>query len=109
MSEFGLDPVIHAPTRLRIMATLAALAEGDRLSFSRLQHLLGLTPGNLITHLRKLEEAGYVLSAKSRTDSGMHTSVHLTQSGRAALERYSTTLRQLLEPATGHASHDSAP
>jgi hypothetical protein len=38
------------------MVTLATLRDGDNLSFTRLQELLGLTPGNLITHLRKLEE-----------------------------------------------------
>jgi hypothetical protein len=43
MSEDGLDPVIHAPTRLRLMVTLAALPEGDNLSFTRLQELIGLT------------------------------------------------------------------
>jgi DNA-binding transcriptional ArsR family regulator len=51
-----LDPVIQAPARLRIMAALAALADGDSLSFSRLQQLLDLTAGNLITHLRRLLE-----------------------------------------------------
>jgi DNA-binding MarR family transcriptional regulator len=91
----ALDPVIHAPTRLRIVAALATLADGDSLSFSRLQHLLDLTPGNLITHLRRLEDAGYVQTAKS----GARTSVHLTHAGRAAFERYSITLRQLLGPA----------
>jgi DNA-binding transcriptional ArsR family regulator len=96
-----LDPVVHAPTRLRIMAMLAALPVGDRLSFSRLQHLLDLTPGNLITHLRKLEEAGYVSSTKSGTGGGARTSVHLTHTGRSALERYSTTLRELLDPTAG--------
>ena len=60
MSEDGLDPVIHAPARLRIAVTLAALGDGDDLSFTKLQDLIGLTPGNLITHLRKLEDAGYV-------------------------------------------------
>ena len=60
MSEDGLDPVIHAPARLRIAVTLAALGDGDNLSFTKLQDLIGLTPGNLITHLRKLEDAGYV-------------------------------------------------
>ena len=49
MSEDGLDPVIHAPARLRLMVTLAALPDGDNLSFTRLQDLIGLTPGNLIT------------------------------------------------------------
>ncbi|HEX5402379.1 MAG TPA: transcriptional regulator [Pseudonocardiaceae bacterium] len=48
------------------------------MSFTRLQQLLALTPGNLITHLRKLDEAGYVTSAKSRGDDGIRTAVHLT-------------------------------
>ena len=54
MTEEALDPLIHAPARLRIVATLAALPEGDALSFTRLQDMLALTPGNLITHVRKL-------------------------------------------------------
>ena len=66
---------------------LATLPAGDSLSFSRLQRLLDLTPGNLITHLRKLDEAGYVANVKSRGDSGSHTSVHLTNEGRAAFDR----------------------
>jgi DNA-binding MarR family transcriptional regulator len=97
-AEQELDPVIHAPSRLRIMAALAVLGEGDSLSFSRLQHMLDLTPGNLITHLRKLDEAGYVTSAKTRGRDGVRTAVHLTHAGRAAFERYSAALRRLLSP-----------
>jgi DNA-binding transcriptional ArsR family regulator len=66
MSDDELDPVIHAPARLRIVVTLATLREGDNLSFTRLQELIGLTPGNLITHLRKLEDAGYVTTPEER-------------------------------------------
>lgn len=91
-----LDQVIHAPARLRIVATLAALAEGDTLSFTRLQDILGLTPGNLITHLRKLEDAGYVESEKSGNGNASRTSVALTLQGRAALNVYTETLRNLL-------------
>jgi hypothetical protein len=40
----GLDPVIHAPARLRMMVTLATLPDGDTLSFTRLQDMIGLTP-----------------------------------------------------------------
>jgi len=58
MTDDALDPLIHAPVRLRIVVTLAALREGDSLSFPRLQRMLGLTPGNLITHLRKFEDTG---------------------------------------------------
>ena len=91
-----LDPLIHAPTRLRIMATLAALPDGDRLSFTRLQDLLGLTPGNLIIQLRKLEEAGYLTSEKGRNGPTQLTTVALTDQGGKALRTYAQALRDLL-------------
>jgi DNA-binding MarR family transcriptional regulator len=92
-----LDPLIHVPTRLRIVATLAALPDGDRLSFTRLQDLLRLTPGNLVIQLRKLEEAGYLDSEKSRNGSTQLTTVALTDQGRKALRTYTQTLRNLLD------------
>ena len=100
MSEDGLDPVIHAPARLRIMVTLAALPDGDNLSFTRLKDLIGLTPGNLITHLRKLEDAGYVTTQKNGAGVTARTSIALSHSGRAALDRYTAVLRQLLDSAS---------
>jgi DNA-binding MarR family transcriptional regulator len=99
VSDDELDPVIHAPARLRIAVTLATLDDGDNLSFTRLQELIGLTPGNLITHLRKLEDAGYVSTHKNGSGVTARTSVALTRSGRAALERYTTVVRQLLDSA----------
>ena len=100
MTEEELDSVIHAPARLRIVVTLATLREGDDLSFTRLQDVIGLTPGNLITHLRKLEDAGYVTTVKSGSGVTARTGVSLTPSGRAALDRYTTVLRQLLDSAS---------
>jgi DNA-binding MarR family transcriptional regulator len=99
MNEDGLDPVVHAPARLRIMVTLAALPDGDDLTFTGLQDLIGLTPGNLITHLRKLEDAGYVSTHRNGAGVTARTSVALSHTGRAALERYTTVLRQLLDSA----------
>jgi DNA-binding MarR family transcriptional regulator len=96
MTDDALDPLIHAPARLRIVATLAALAEGDALSFTRLQDMIGLTPGNLIVHLRKLEDAGYVASEKTGNGAGSKTTVALTAHGRTALNAYTRTLRKLL-------------
>ena len=94
--EDPLDPLIHVPARLRIVATLAALREGDELSFRRLQDLIGLTPGNLITHLRKLEDAGYINSEKTLNGSAPQTSVSLTPTGRAALDAYRVALSDVL-------------
>jgi DNA-binding MarR family transcriptional regulator len=91
-----LDPVIHAQARLRVTATLAALAPGDRLTFPRLQQLLDVTAGNLSTHLRKLEEAGYVEVTKAHERRTPVTYVALTTTGRRAFEQYRDSLRSLL-------------
>jgi DNA-binding MarR family transcriptional regulator len=99
-AETGLDPVIHAPARLRVMVTLATLRDGDTLSFTRLQELLRLTPGNLITHLRKLQDAGYVTTDKSGSGVNARTSVSLSPVGRKALDTYTAILRQLLDSAS---------
>jgi DNA-binding transcriptional ArsR family regulator len=96
MTTEELDPLIHVPTRLKIVATLAALPVGDTLSFTRLQDLIGLTPGNLIIHLRRLEEAGYLTSEKTKNGSAPKTTVALTGQGRDALSAYTQTLRDLL-------------
>ena len=97
MDTDALDPVIHAPARLRIVATLAALPDTDTLSFTRLQDMLDLTPGNLITHLRKLEDAGYLTSETTGNGRASRTQVALTRQGRAALDSYTATLRDLLD------------
>ena len=108
-AETGLDPVIHAPARLRVVVTLATLRDGDNLSFTRLQELLGLTPGNLITQLRKLEDAGYVTTVKSGSGVNARTSVSLSRVGRKALDNYSAVLRQLLDSASTNGTSPHEP
>ena len=96
MTVEELDPIIHVSARLRIVATLAALPDGESLSFTRLQKMIGLTPGNLITHLRKLEDAGYVDTEKTGNGQTSRTSVALTGQGRKAFQSYTAALRDLL-------------
>jgi hypothetical protein len=95
----ALDPVIHAQPRLRITVALAALGEDDMLTFPRLQELVGMTAGNLATHLRKLEDAGYRRSPV--------TYLALTPLGRRALKDYTAAVRRLLAvPGPDPANHD---
>jgi DNA-binding MarR family transcriptional regulator len=107
-AENGLDPVIHGAVRLRVMVSLATLRDGDNLSFTRLQELLGVTPGNLITHLRKLEDAGYVTTVKSGGGVNGRTSVSLSRQGRKALDTYTAVLRQLLDSASTRRNDEAA-
>lgn len=87
-----LDPVIHAPVRLRIMVALGEIGVDDWLTFNRLQSLLTLTAGNLVTHLRKIEQAGYATTVKQ----GGETRVQLTDLGRSSFAEYRAALRRLL-------------
>ncbi|MGH8129033.1 MAG: transcriptional regulator, partial [Gammaproteobacteria bacterium] len=60
MSNFDytqLDAVIHSRIRLAVMATLASVENAE---FTFLREQTGTTDGNLSTHLRKLEDAGYI-------------------------------------------------
>ena len=91
-----LDPVIHAAARLRITATLASLPLGDQMSFPRVQEILEMTPGNLSTHLRKLEDAGYVEVTKTHHGRTPVTFLALSKRGRRAFEDYTETLRSVL-------------
>lgn len=95
-----LDPVIHAQARLRLTTTLAALPPGDRMAFPRVQQLLDMTAGNLATHLRKLEDAGYVEVTKTHRGRSPVTYLALTRTGRRAYEDYLAALRSLLEAPT---------
>jgi DNA-binding MarR family transcriptional regulator len=96
MSTGALDPLIHDPERLRIVATLAALPGGDALTVTRLQDMIGLTPGSPIIGLRELDHAGYVRTELTGGDRAQAI-VTLTCQGRAALDHYTATLRHLAQ------------
>ncbi|MEU0569314.1 transcriptional regulator [Nonomuraea sp. NPDC005983] len=96
-----LDPVIHAQARLRVVASLNTLAEGDEMSFPALKDLLGMTAGNLSVHLSKLEEAGYVHITKTHKGRTPVTYVALTRRGRLAFDDYTRAIRALLDTAGG--------
>ena len=104
-----LDPVIHAQARLRLTTTLAALPAGDRIGFPRVQQLLDMTAGNLATHLRKLEDAGYVEVTKTHRGRSPVTYLALTRRGRRAYEDYLAALQELLQGAAPQTTEERDP
>jgi DNA-binding MarR family transcriptional regulator len=89
-----LDRVIHERGRLAIMSMLAASAE---LSFTQLRDTLEMTDGNLTTHMRTLQEAGYVSITKSYRNRRPLTTVSLTAAGRQAFANYVGLLEQIVQ------------
>ena len=91
-----LDETIHQPTRLRIMTLLISVPEADRLAYGFIQQTLGLTGGNLTTHLRKLEAAGLLAITKEFQGSKPRTWLQATEAGRRAFARYLSNLERAL-------------
>jgi DNA-binding MarR family transcriptional regulator len=95
------DEIIHQQVRLRIMATLNALANGERLEFTRLKAILKATDGNLGAHLATLENAGYVAIEKDFVARKPRTRVGLTRTGRKAFASHVNYLREILDGTDG--------
>ena len=91
-----LDPVIHAESRLRAITILNEVGERDKIAFTKLRKMLDMTAGNLSTHLRKLEDAGYVEVTKTIEGRTPATYVGITAKGKAAYAQYRVVLRELL-------------
>lgn len=91
-----LNPLIHQPTRLRIMAALVGMDDGDKADFTFLRDLLGLTDGNLSVHLQRLEEAGYVAVEKTFVGRRPRTWIWAAPEGRAAFAAHVDALEQII-------------
>ena len=95
-NEIVLDETIHQSTRLRIMTMLVSVPDGDRLAYGFIQDTLGLTGGNLTTHLRKLEDAGHLVITKEVDGSKPRTWVQATPEGLRSFAEYLSNLQKAL-------------
>ena len=74
----NLDKLIHEPARLMIISQLYVVESAD---FLFLQHQLEITPGNLSSHLSKLEDAGYVEIVKEFIEKKTYQKLYLKAKG----------------------------
>lgn len=88
----NIDRLIHEPARYIIMAHLYVVESAD---FLFLVRQTGLTWGNL-THIGKLEAAGYVEIKKEFLGRKPHTLASLTKKGRVAFEAYRRDMKRIL-------------
>jgi DNA-binding MarR family transcriptional regulator len=91
-----LDRIIHEKGRLAIMSLLAAAPE---MSFTELRDTLEMTDGNVTTHIRTLQEAGYLAVSKSFQNNRPLTTCRLTAAGRRAFADYINLLENIVEQA----------
>jgi DNA-binding MarR family transcriptional regulator len=88
----GIDDVIHGRIRLGAVAYLSTVTSA---LFPELRDKVGATDGNLSTHLRKLEEAGYISLDKSFVNRKPQTRIALTDAGRKAWLHWLERMRGL--------------
>ena len=89
-----LDRVIHEKGRLAIMSLLAA---SPQLAFTEMRDTLNMTDGNLIAHMRTLQESGYVSVTKEFQGGRPLTTYSLTAQGRKAFATYINLLEQIVQ------------
>ena len=77
---------------------MSALLPVHALGFTELRDLTGTTDGNLATHSRKLEEAGFIVATKQFVGRKPLTTYALTPHGREAFEQYVSALESLIPP-----------
>jgi DNA-binding HxlR family transcriptional regulator len=90
----ALDDVIHQKVRLAVMSCLMASGEVD---FNALKHALGVSDGNLSTHLTVLEDHGYIDVRKEFVGKKPRTTYTPTSLGRKAFEAYIAALEALVK------------
>ncbi len=90
----SIDPVVHAPARLKLITQLYVVDEADA---TFLVNATGLTWGNLATHLRKLEQHQYVKIDKQFRGRKPCTMVSMTPKGRAAFQHYRASMQAALD------------
>lgn len=94
----AFDALVANPGRLRILTALAGAGAGAaKQPFVELRRQTGLTDGNLSTHARRLQSAGFIGIEKSIESGKPLTTLHLTARGRDALAAHAHALLRCLE------------
>ena len=79
------------------MAIMSLLAASEEMSFTDIRESLNMTDGNLITHIRTLQKAGYVAVSKSFKDKRPLTTCRLTAEGSDAFGGYVDLLEGIVK------------
>ena len=90
----GLNKVFESKIRLGIMSVLVANGSSD---VATLKSLLELTDGNLASHARSLEEAGYLRCEKKFVGRKPNTTYIVTESGREAFAAHIDAMERFLK------------
>lgn len=89
----NINKAFESKVRLGIMSLLMIHEELD---FTRIKELLQVTDGNLASHSRALETAGYLLVEKSFVGRKPNTVFRATAAGKTAFQQHLKALEELI-------------
>ncbi len=90
----NLNKAFDNKIRLGIMSVLSV---NSRATFNHLKEVLDVTDGNLASHLKSLESAGYISVIKSFKNRKPNTNYEITPSGAEAFETHLKALEEILK------------
>jgi DNA-binding MarR family transcriptional regulator len=90
----GLNKFFENRVRLGIMSILVVNNSYD---FNNLKEALGVTDGNLASHLRALEENGLIKSSKQFIGRKPNTSYSATESGKQKFSAHLKALEEIIK------------
>ena len=92
----NFNKAFESKARLGIMSVLMV---NDAVSFNSLKELLSLTDGNLATHLRALEDAGYLTVRKEFIGRKPNTTYSVSEEGKKAFHEHLNELEKFIKGA----------
>lgn len=90
----NLNKVFESRIRLGIMGTLFV---NEQISFNELKEMLGVTDGNLASHLVQLEENGYIKVHKGFIGRKTNTTYSITKAGERAFREHLDALESMIK------------
>lgn len=79
------------------LAIMSVLSVNESIDFNRLKELLGVTDGNLASHIKALEKENYISVEKQFIGKKPNTRYKSTPSGKKAFREHIEALEQLLQ------------
>jgi len=75
---------------------MSVLAVNDRIDFNSLKEYMGVTDGNLASHLKTLEKEDFIGVEKSFIDRKPNTKYYMTREGKKAFDQHLKVLEQII-------------
>lgn len=89
----NLNKTFDSRVRLGIMSTLIV---NDQINFNDLKQLIGVTDGNLASHIKALEEIGYIKVNKGFVGKKTNTTYTITKLGEKSFQQHLAALEKMI-------------